>query len=126
MAKILGIGGVFFKSKNPEKLGLWYEKWLNVKIDSTFGGSVFSHSSQPESSYSVWAPFKESTGYFSPSNQSFMINFIVDNLDEALNQVKQGGGTLIGDPEESEFGSFGWFIDPDGNKIELWQPNLKQ
>ncbi len=122
MAKILGIGGIFFKSTNPEKLGEWYKQWLNIEIDPSFGGTNFQTSSLPDKSYSVWAPFKETTEYFEPSKNPYMINFIVDDLDGALSQVKQGGGTIVGTPEDIEYGLFGWFIDPEGNKIELWQP----
>ena len=122
MAKVLGIGGVFFKSKDPESLGAWYQKHLGIKIDSAYGGTSFQPEDLPPASYSVWSPFKESTTYFEPSNNSYMINLIVDDLTTALVQVKEGGATLAGEPQESEFGRFGWFIDPEGNKVELWQP----
>ncbi len=122
MAKILGIGGIFFKSKDPGKLGDWYRKWLNLEIDDSFGGSVFQPSGYPKSGYTLWSPFKEATDYFDPTKSAYMINFIVDDLHGALKQVEAGGGELIGEPEDGEFGKFGWFLDPDGNKVELWQP----
>ena len=122
MAKVLGVGGVFFKSENPERLAAWYQEWLGFEIDSSYGGTSFSHSGMPDKSYTVWSPFKASTTYFEPGKSNFMINLIVDDLSQALTQVESGGAELIGEPESLEFGKFGWFMDPDGNKVELWQP----
>ncbi len=122
MAKALGIGGVFFKAEDPEGLGNWYQKWLGINIDPTYGGTSFYTKQLPEESYVVWAPFVANTTYFDPSNNPYMINFIVDHLEEALQQVEQGGATLEGEPEQFDFGLFGWFTDPEGNKVELWQP----
>ena len=122
MAKVLGIGGVFFKAQDPKQLATWYESWLGLEIDPSFGGTSFYPSTLPDEAYTVWSPFKESTTYFDPSTSPFMINLIVDDLPGALSQVKEGGATLVGDPEASEYGAFGWFIDPEGNKVELWQP----
>jgi predicted enzyme related to lactoylglutathione lyase len=70
----------------------------------------------------LFSPFKSTTSYFAPSKRDFMINFIVDDLDGTLKQVADGGATLVGDPQSFDYGRFGWFIDPDGNKVELWQP----
>ena len=122
MAKVLGIGGVFFKSRDPKKLAAWYKTWLGLEIDPSFGGTIFYPSTLPDKAYTVWPPFKESTTYFDPSTSPFMINLIVDDIPGALGQVETGGATLVGDPEDSEYGTFGWFIDPEGNKVELWQP----
>lgn len=123
MAKVIGIGGIFFKSKDPKKLGEWYKTWLNIEIDPSFGGATFKTTSQPKDTYTVWSPFKESTTYFEPSDQHYMINLIVDDLDGALEQVEKGGGKLVGVPDDIDYGKFGWFMDPEGNKVELWQPN---
>lgn len=87
-----------------------------------WGGAAFYHNDKSTPGYHVWTPFANSTDYFSPADKSFMFNFVVDDLAQALAQVSQGGGQLIGAIEDSEFGRFGWFIDPDGNKVELWQP----
>ena len=123
MAKVLGVGGIFFKSENPEQLGNWYQQWLGVNIDESFGGSVFMAKDMHERGYTIWAPFKKDTEYFQPSNSAFMINLVVDDLEEALKQVAEGGAELCGEPiEEEGFGKFGWFLDPEGNKVELWQP----
>jgi predicted enzyme related to lactoylglutathione lyase len=76
----------------------------------------------PENGYTVWSTFDSGSAYFAPSSKEFMFNLVVDNLEEALSQVAAGGAQLVGDIEKSEYGDFGWFMDPDGNKVELWQP----
>jgi predicted enzyme related to lactoylglutathione lyase len=121
MAKVLGLGGVFFKSENPEKLGAWYKEWLSLPVEHPFGASM-KYEGLPANSFGVWSPFKKDTTYFAPSEQTFMLNLIVDDLEGCLARVREGGAEIIGDPEVSEFGSFGWFLDPEGNKVELWQP----
>jgi predicted enzyme related to lactoylglutathione lyase len=120
MAKILGIGGVFLKSDAPEKLYGWYEKWLGLDIDNLPGVS-FRPERMPVHSYIVLSFFPSSTDYFSPGRKEFMLNLIVDDLEEALKQARTGGAEIIGEPETCDYGKFGWLIDPDGNKIELWE-----
>ena len=120
-AKVLGIGGIFFKCEEPGKLSSWYKKWLGFDLESG-NSSSFKHESLPNGSFSVWAPFSSDTEYFEPAKKDFMINLIVDDLINALVQVKMGGAEVLDDVQEHEYGMFGWFIDPDGNKIELWQP----
>jgi predicted enzyme related to lactoylglutathione lyase len=121
MAKVLGVGGVFFKSPDPVKLYEWYAEWLGFKAepDSGYG---FQPTNMPRQSFTVWSAFKASTKYFQPSSKEFMFNLVVDDLAGALSQVKQGGAQLVGGVEEFDYGRFGWFIDPDGNKVELWEP----
>lgn len=121
MAKVLGVGGVFFKSPEPEKLYEWYERWLGFKADPQ-SGIGFEPQNMPRHSCTVWSAFKSSTDYFSPSTKEFMFNLIVDDLRGALGQVREGGAQVVGEVEELEYGKFGWFIDPDGNKVELWEP----
>ena len=123
MAKVLGVGGIFFKSPDPAKLQAWYAKWLGIDAQSDQGTSfaVFMPDTMPENGYTVWSIFDTATTYFAPSTREFMFNLIVDNLDEALSQVAAGGAQLVGDVQKSEYGNFGWFIDPDGNKVELLQ-----
>ncbi len=123
MAKVLGIGGIFFKSEDPVALGEWYKKHLGVPVEAPYGAS-FKPSSLPAGSMGVWTPFKATTDYFAPSTQPFMFNLIVDDLDAALLQVTGGGAEIVGDIEDIEYGRFGWFIDPDGNKVELWEPKV--
>ncbi len=124
MAKVLGIGGIFFKSPDPQKLCQWYSQWLGFNIESKSGMSFvpFRPGTMPKNGYTVWSAFSATTCYFSPSDKEFMFNLVVDNLDEALRQVTEGGAQPVGDIEKSEYGRFGWFLDPDGNKVELWQP----
>lgn len=121
MAKVLGVGGVFFKSPDPEKLYQWYERWLGFKAEPQTGIG-FQPRNMPIHSVTVWSAFKSSTDYFAPSAKDFMFNLVVDDLREALAQVKEGGAQIIGKIEEHEYGKFGWFMDPDGNKVELWEP----
>ena len=122
MARVLGVGGVFFKSPDPAKLYAWYERWLGVKADVQFGVN-FLPQDMPPNSVTVWSAFPSSTEYFAPSTREYMFNLIVDNLQEALSQVKEGGAQLVGEVSEYDYGKFGGFIDPDGNKIELWEPS---
>ncbi len=121
MAKVLGVGGVFFKSEDPKKLGQWYQQWLGVPVEHPYG-ATFKPDGAPPGGFTVWCPFAADTTYFDPAERPYMFNLMVDDLDGALAQVEQGGGKIAGEVDESEFGRFGWFIDPDGNKVELWQP----
>jgi predicted enzyme related to lactoylglutathione lyase len=120
MAKVLGVGGVFFKSPNPKSLYDWYAKWLGMTLEEW--GTMYVPKNYPPNSQTVWSAFDASSKYFDPSEKGFMFNLIVDNLEEALKQVKEGGAEIIGNIEKMEYGSFGWFMDPDGNKVELWEP----
>ncbi len=121
MAKALGVGGVFFKSEDPEKLGRWYQKWLGVPVEHPYGAS-FKPESLPPGGMTVWAPFSGSTSYFEPSTRDYMFNLIVDNVEEALSQVAEGGAEIVGEIQDEDYGRFGWFVDPEGNKVELWEP----
>src|SRR5687768_10592576 len=125
MAKVLGVGGVFFKSPDPAKLYEWYSECLGFKPDLN-SGYGFQPANMPRQSVTVWSAFKDSSKYFEPSSKQYMFNLIVDDLAGALRQVKQGGAQLVGGVEEADYGKFGWFIDPDGNKVELWEPPLDE
>jgi predicted enzyme related to lactoylglutathione lyase len=120
MAKVLGVGGVFFKSQNPRGLYEWYAKWLHMEFEDW--GIAYFPKDMPANSQTVWSVFEATSTYFDPSEKGFMFNLIVDDLEEALRQVQEGGARVSGKIEEMEFGRFGWFIDPDGNKVELWEP----
>lgn len=120
MAKVLGIGGVFFKSADPAKLYEWYERWLGFKAEPG-SGINFLPQDMPKDSVTVWSAFESTTDYFAPSTKDYMFNLIVDDLMGALSQVKEGGAEIASEIGEYDFGKFGWFIDPDGNKIELWE-----
>lgn len=121
MARVVGLGGIFFKSADPQALGDWYRRWLEVPVEHPHG-AIFRARDMPEGGYSVWGAFAADTRYFDPSPRSFMFNLVVDDLEGALAQVREGGAQIVGEIEEYEYGRFGWFVDPEGNKVELWQP----
>lgn len=121
MAKALGVGGVFFRSRDPVALAEWYTKWLEFVPDYN-NSSSFRPNTMPKGGCTVWGPFQHDTDYFDPSDKPFMFNLVVDDLEGALAQVKEGGATIIGEIKKYDYGSFGWFIDPEGNKVELWVP----
>ncbi|MES2316502.1 MAG: VOC family protein [Pseudomonadota bacterium] len=122
MAKVLGIGGVFFKSDDPQALMAWYQATLGLPTDSADYASFFA-ATMPPGGCTVFSPFKTGSDYFAPSKREFMFNLIVDDLDGALRQVTAAGAELAGEPQSFDYGRFGWFIDPDGNKVELWEPS---
>ena len=120
MKKVIGIGGVFFKAKDPKAMAAWYQKHLGID----FGDQAyydFQHSDQEKGS-TAFSFFKSDTKYFEPSEKEFMINFRVENLDELLNALREEGVEIVGEPQAYDYGKFGWILDPEGNKIELWQP----
>jgi predicted enzyme related to lactoylglutathione lyase len=121
MAQVIGLGGVFFRADDPQALGAWYRQWLGVPVEHPYGASL-PHSALSGKGSSVWAPFPRETTYFGTGGQAFMINLMVDDLDGALAQVREGGAEVVPESESSEFGRFGWFVDPAGNRVELWQP----
>jgi len=121
--RVTGIGGIFFKTKDPESLKAWYTRHLGVEHDQY--GSVFTWraSSTPEKEcLTVWGPFKADTSYFQPSQKEFMFNYRVEDLRGLLDELKKEGVTIVGEVEEYDYGKFGWIMDPEGNKIELWEP----
>jgi predicted enzyme related to lactoylglutathione lyase len=124
MAKVTGIGGVFFKAQDPEKMRIWYREHLG--IDATpEGGAVFEWREAGDSNrrgMTVWAVFPQDTRYFDPSRAPFMVNYRVTNLRETLAELRAKGVPVDERVEESEFGRFGWITDPEGNRIELWEP----
>ncbi len=119
MAQVLGVGGIFFKSKDPGALQAWYQRVLGMPEGAYVS---FPPSSMPEGGATVFSPFKESTDYFAPSTREFMINLVVDDLDGILAQVAAAGGEQVGAIQDESYGRFGWIMDPEGNKVELWQP----
>lgn len=121
MAKVVGLGGVFFKAADQAALGAWYAEWLGVPV-ADYGGASFLPSAVPPGGYQVWSPFKGDTDYFEPSDRPFMVNLMVDDLEGCLARVSAGGAQVMEAREKGEYGDFGWFVDPEGNKVELWQP----
>ena len=120
MAKVLGIGGIFFKSPDPKKLFEWYTKWLGMELSEW--GIAYEAKDMPANAQTVWNAFDAKTDYFDPSTKGFMFNLIVDDVEEAIKQVKEGGAEIVGEIQKADYGSFGWFLDPEGNKVELWEP----
>lgn len=122
MKRVTGIGGIFFKSRDPKRLGAWYRDHLGLDV-SDWGGAIF-HWGGPESEagMTIWSPFGPDTGKMAPSTSPFMINFRVSDLDALLTALRAEGCNVIDNTEPSEFGKFAWVIDPDGNKVELWEP----
>ena len=120
MAKALGIGGIFFKTEDPDGLATWYRTWLNFP-DGDESYIPFPRATIPEGAFTLWSPFAKDSDYFGDPNQKFMINIMVDDLDEALKQVAEGGAKVIPKTEDYPYGRFGWFVDPAENRVELWQ-----
>lgn len=119
MPSVLGIGGVFVKSKDAEALRAWYREMLEVDIQE-WGGAQFW--STPTRTYAVWSAFSAETKYFSPSEREFMVNFRVDDLDGLLTKLQERGARVLDRREESPDGKFGYVVDPDGTLLELWEP----
>ena len=120
MAKVLGVGGIFFKSPDPKRLYDWYAQWLGMEFEEW--GTAYYPRTMPANGQTVWSAFPAATKYFEPATKDFMFNLVVDDLESALKQVHEGGAEIIGNVEKLEYGLFGWFVDPDGNKVELWEP----
>jgi predicted enzyme related to lactoylglutathione lyase len=126
MAKITGIGGVFFKSTGDSAaLAAWYQQHLGLPLEP-FGGAIlrWPDDTAEDRGLTVWSVAKRDSKWFSPSTAPFMINYRVDNLGALLEQLRAGGVEIVGGPESHENGKFAWIMDPDGNKVELWEPML--
>lgn len=126
MARITGIGGVFFKSRNDRAaLAAWYQEHLGIRLES-WGGAVlrWPDDKAEDKGLTVWHTAEKESQWFSPSDSSFMINYRVDNLDEMIAQLRAGGVEIIQGPESHENGKFAWVMDTEGNKVELWEPMI--
>jgi predicted enzyme related to lactoylglutathione lyase len=124
MAKVTGIGGVFFKSKGEgASLAAWYRKHLGMALED-FGGAIlrWPDDKSDDGGLTVWHVADKDSEWFSPGKSPFMINYRVDNLDEMLEQLRASGVKIIQGPESHENGKFAWIMDPDENKVELWEP----
>lgn len=125
MKRVTGIGGIFLQADDPEKLYQWYEKHLGMQRDPGSGSVVLEwrEKEKPENEgQTVWALFEKSSKYFEPSRAPFMLNYRVDNLDGLLEALRAEGVAIDPKREDHEYGRFAWIIDPEGNKIELWEP----
>lgn len=127
MKRVIGLGGIFFKAKDPEKLREWYKRHLDLPVDewgATFQLANGDGTKPAREAQIVWSPFEANTEYFAPSDKPFMINFRVDDLDALLSELRREGVTVDEKTDQSELGKFGWIMDPEGNRIELWEPPL--
>lgn len=123
MERVTGIGGVFLKANDVKALAAWYQKHLGIEFgDNSYITFKWGNGDQDVKGQTVFSFFKLDTEYFKPAEKSFMINFRVKNLDELLEDLQKEGVEIVGEKEEYEYGKFGWIMDPEGNKIELWEP----
>jgi len=120
MERVTGIGGIFFKASDPEKLKAWYRDHLGLPVDET-GNVMFATKDDPGPGL-VWSPFAADTTYFEPSKAPFMLNFRVKNLRAMLDQLRLAGAVVDEKVQEEPYGNFGWATDPEGNRFELWEP----
>lgn len=125
MQRVIGLGGPFIKADDPKGLAAWYEKHLGI----SFKGQTYTDWSfqvgegeSKKNGFNVLSFFKKDSSYFDPSQKQVMLNLIVADLFALLPVLKEEGVTIAGDPIDEEYGKFGWIIDPEGNKIELWEP----
>ncbi len=124
MDRVTGIGGIFFKSQDPKKLKGWYQEHLGITPDAE-GYIQFEWRKKADPDrvgYTVWGPFPNDTDYFKPSAKPFMVNFRVADLQALLEQLRKEGVQVDDKVEEYDFGKFGWIMDPEGNRVELWEP----
>jgi predicted enzyme related to lactoylglutathione lyase len=128
MKRVTGIGGIFFKSEDPDRLYQWYEQHLGIRRGPDGSGAAFEWREPDDADkkgMTIWSIFPRSTEYFDPSSSAFMINYRVEDLDALLEALKAEGVQIHPHREDYEYGRFAWIMDPDGNRIELWEPPKK-
>lgn len=121
LKRVTGLGGFFFKAENPNAIKDWYKTHLGIPVDA-YGWSFGWKDKQGNDGTTQWSPFDANTKYFSPSEKPFMMNYRVHDLEALLKTLKEEGVTIVGEMETYDYGKFGWIMDPEGNKIELWEP----
>ena len=125
MKRVTGIGGIFIKAQDTERMRDWYRRHLGIDIQA-WGGTSFRWNDpervEPDGGVTVWSLFKADSTYFAPSTAPFMVNYRVDDLHALLAALRAEGCEVDAKVDESEYGKFGWVMDPEGNRIELWQP----
>ncbi|MDB4949289.1 MAG: Glyoxalase/Bleomycin resistance protein/Dioxygenase family protein [Gemmatimonadetes bacterium] len=130
MERVTGIGGIFFKSDDPTALNAWYAANLGIEPDEDAGGStVFRWRPVGDDAtvgMTVWSPFPADTGYFEPTRAPYMVNYRVASLDRMLAQLRAAGVQVDERVEDTDYGRFGWAVDPDGTRFELWEPPAGQ
>lgn len=121
--KVTGIGGIFFFSENPEKVKEWYAAQLGLEVNQWGSSFEFRNANRPdEINYLQWSPFEQGSSYFAPSKKEFMINYRVQNIEALVQKLQNNGVTVLDKIETFDYGKFVHIIDPEGNKIELWEP----
>jgi predicted enzyme related to lactoylglutathione lyase len=128
MKRVTGIGGIFFKAKDAAAMRAWYKTHLGIDVQD-WGGAAFSwvgDDGQPAGGTTIWNVSAADSDLYAPSTAPFMINYRVADLDALLEALRAEGCNVVGNSEESEYGKFGWVLDPEGNKVELWQPPAGQ
>jgi predicted enzyme related to lactoylglutathione lyase len=124
MKRVTGIGGIFFKARDPAALRAWYQKHLGIEV-LEWGGAVFAWTDvegKPTSGTTIWSISDAGGDYFAPSKAPFMVNYRVADLQALMAALQEEGCQVLGKIEESEQGKFAWVMDPEGNKVELWEP----
>ena len=123
MARVTGIGGIFLRARDPKALSAWYAEHLGIKL-SNYGGATFLWTDEVPAitGKTTWSLFPENTKYFGPGTQTAMVNYRVDDLDGLLAQLTTAGVTIDPHRENFAYGRFAWIVDPEGNRLELWQP----
>ena len=123
MKRVTGIGGIFFKTKDPKKTKDWYQKHLGLQTDEYGTSFEWRHAEEPKKKgYTAWSPFEDKTKYFGESGQEFMINYRVENLEELVKQLIEEGVKIADEIATYEYGKFVHIEDPNGHRIELWEP----
>ena len=125
MKRVTGVGGVFFKCKDPKQTMAWYERHLGINVDHKYGTTFeWRQATDPErKGFTVWSPFSADTNYFDPSERGFMINYRVADLEGLLAVLKEEGVEIVGEVQTFDYGKFAHILDLEGNKVELWEPN---
>ena len=128
MKRVTGIGGIFFKAQDAEALQAWYKRHLGIDVQE-WGGTAFTwtdDAGKPVGGMTVWSIGAAGGNHFAPSTSSFMVNYRVDDLAALLQALRDEGCQVLEKTDDSEYGKFGWVMDPEGNKVELWQPPAGQ
>ena len=124
MKRVTGIGGIFFKSQDPKQLKDWYRQHLGIESDDYGATFQWRDENDPQQiGNTVWSPFPQDTKYFNPSTAPFMINYRVADLEGLLAALREEGVTVEDKIENYDYGRFAWITDPEGNRIELWEPS---
>jgi predicted enzyme related to lactoylglutathione lyase len=128
MRRVTGIGGIFFNARDPKTLRAWYRKHLGIDVQD-WGGAAFTWTDaegRPSGGTTIWSVGAADGKHFAPSASSFMVNYRVEDLASLLQALREEGCNVLEKTDDSEYGKFGWVMDPEGNKVELWQPPAGQ